>query len=188
MKSSDVIGKLRHTSTVERMIAEPRRRRLLSSSGRAPSSRLPAGSRLRHRDRLLGNTVRGEWGGRSGRCSGKTEVWDHEFVYTFHCRDCPGSQKGPPQKGPPWREFCPHPTGVSEGSQQALPPSTGQKNAAAQAPSRPAQQLRKMAELLAPCLKKFSTRAPPPSPARQHRLRLRPLQLLRRIRLAVPCP
>ena len=54
MKPSDVFLKLRHTSTVERMIAEPRRRRLLSSSGRAPNSQRPDGSRLWHRDRLLG--------------------------------------------------------------------------------------------------------------------------------------
>ena len=35
------------------------------------------------------------------------------------------------------------------------------KDAAAQAPSNPALQLRKMAELLGPCVK-FSTNAPPP--------------------------
>ena len=58
-----------------------------------------------------------------------------------------------------------------EDGRRKAPTSNRHKKAAAQAPSRPALQLRKMAELLGPCVK-FLTRAPPPVPARQHRLRL----------------
>ena len=65
---------------------------------------------------------------------------------------------------------CGHALQHEDGRRKA-PTSNGHKKAAAQAPSRPALQLRKIAELLGPCVK-FSTRAPPPStPARQHRLR-----------------
>ena len=152
MKPSDVFGKLRHTSTVERMTAEARRGRLLSSARRAPNSQHPAGSRLWHGGRLLGNTLRGEWGGRSRRCFGNPEVWE------IQCRDCPGSQLG--LHG---ASFAHTRQGECRKAPSRQPPSTGQKTAAAQAPSS-ALQLRKIAVLLGPCLKKFSTRAPPPQP------------------------
>ena len=63
-----------------------------------------------------------------------------------------------------------------EDGRRKTPTSNRHKKAAAQAPRYPALQPRKMAELLGPCVKEFSTRAPPPtpspSPATQHRLRL----------------
>ena len=60
-----------------------------------------------------------------------------------------------------------------EGGSQHAPTGASHKNTAAQAPSFLALQLRKMAELLRPCVKFSFTRAPPPSPepGRQHGLR-----------------
>ena len=64
-----------------------------------------------------------------------------------------------------------HAPSTKEGSQHA-PTGASHKNAAAQAPYSLALQLRKMAELLRPCVKLSFTRAPPPpEPGRQHRLR-----------------
>ena len=64
-----------------------------------------------------------------------------------------------------------HDPSTKEGSQHA-PTGASHKNAAAQAPYSLALQLRKMAELLRPCVKLLFTRAPPPpEPGRQHRLR-----------------
>ena len=59
-----------------------------------------------------------------------------------------------------------------EDGRREAPTSNRNKKAAAQAPWCPVLQLRKMAELLGPCVKFCPTRAPPPLPARQHRLRL----------------
>ena len=59
-----------------------------------------------------------------------------------------------------------------EDGRRKAPTSNRHKKAAAQAPTCPALQPRKMAELLGPCVREFPTDAPPPTPARRHRLRL----------------
>ena len=76
-------------------------------------------------------------------------------LHAFDCRVCWGL----------------HGASIEAGSQHT-PSGDSHKNTAAQAPSLLALQLRKMAELLRPCVKSFRMRAPPPpAPGRQHGLR-----------------
>ena len=146
------------------------KRDLPSSSRRAPNSRLPAGSRLWRRGRLLGAPTC--FMDRSGATRMATEHLSKRGPQTPHPAS-PVRNKclhGKYFKGYVCRT-CGHALQHEDGRRKA-PTSNGHKKAAAQAPSCPARQLRKMAELMGPCVKEFSTRAPPPStPARQHRLR-----------------
>ena len=129
----------------------PSRPLLPSSSRRAPNSRVPGGSRLRCRGRLLGH--------------------QHDFVSDGADRSGATETAQKDLKGYVSRTGG-HALQHEDGRREA-PTSNRHKEAAAQAPCCNARQLRKMAELLGPCVKFCPKRAPPPPvPARQHRLRL----------------
>ena len=132
---------------------------LPSSARRAPNSRLPAGSRLRSGGRLLGRLAHSE-----NAEPVHVSVWNaHAMRGPQHCHQLGGRSHC---------RGCPCPTKARNGTSTATPNRAGVGQAAAGAPSCPTRQLRKITELLGPCLKFCTKRAPPPSPARQHRLRL----------------